>query len=155
VTQPAERRRVPRSASLTPSQVHVGPFGKLAWFPFETLIAFLLVVTGIAGLDSPEEIAPGAPLWASHAISLVYLTAGMFMLIGLWKMNIPVEVFGLVCLIGGIAISTTTEFVFHGPDAIQDALTFLAVAWAAGVRLYELAKGRVMIQIELVNDERG
>jgi len=153
--EPSERRKVSRSPSLTPSQVHVGPFGKLAWFPFETLIAFLLMVTGIAGLVSPEEIAPDAPLWASQVTSIVYIVAGICMLAGLWKMNIPVEVFGLVCLLGGVTISTTTEFVFHGPDAIQDALTFLAVAWASVVRLYELAKGRVMIQIEPVNDERG
>lgn len=150
---PGDRRKIPRSVTVTPAQVHIGRWGKLAWFPYDTLIGVLLVISGVGNLLEPEVLAPGAPLWTSIANSSILLIGGVGMLGGMWWMSNRVEVLGNICLVGGIAISTTTALVYHGRGTLKTSLVFVAVAWAVGVRINGLLKGRSLVQIEAVTHE--
>lgn len=128
--------------------VRLGPWGKLPWQPFEALIAVLLIVAGIGAFITPSPVTPNSPPVLSFIAAALYVQAGTCMFGGLWRLKVKVEMFGLVGLLAVISFTTVTSFLYEGDQPVARTVTFLAVAWAAGLRLYELLKGRRVVQLE-------
>lgn len=143
------------SSSLGVAKVRVGPWGKLPWFPFEALISVLLILSGISDLFFPNEpvVSPVEPTWFVTTVGILYLLSGISMFFGLWRMQLRLEMFGLMTLIMVIGVTTIGTLAFNGPDWGIQSIIFLTVIWASATRLYELLKGRRTVQIEPMKEE--
>lgn len=134
--------------------VQVGKLGRLPWLPFEGLIALLMVVTGTRNLFDPVRASvPGAPQSVSTFISIVYVLGGALMFLGLIRSWVRVEMFGLMCLVVGIATSTLLILSNHGADVLVDLIVFAGSALAAAVRLNQLAHRRFVVQVKVEPSE--
>lgn len=132
------------------AHIHVGPLGKIPWFPFESLVGVLAIILGVYRLLKPgSQSVPPAPDWASTTVTVSYLLAGVCMLLGLARLWVRVEMFGLLALALAFATSTALKVVFNDAEGVRDLFILAAVCMAAGTRLYELLKGRVVLQIEI------
>jgi hypothetical protein len=127
---------------------HVSRWGKLPWLPFEVLVAYLLVVLGAFNLIDPEVEVAGTQLVSERVEALTYLLSGIFMIVGLWRIWHVIELFGLVLLIVGWGLNTAAGVLSDGPEALRDVFLFLGVAAAAGTRIYQMARGRLIVQME-------
>lgn len=133
------------------SQVRFSHFGKLPWLPWEVLIAGLLIITGVSELISPEPT--NIPRFVSAPMAVVYLLSGVLTFLGMWRLWSKVEMLGLSLLIVGVFTDTSLSLLYGGAEAVEDSLVLVLAVWAAGNQLYQLMRGRVLIQIEAVDDE--
>lgn len=129
------------------AQIYKGRLGKLAWAPFEALIGMLMVRSGASRLLG-EPLAPLAPEWLSILGGAIYLIGGLCLLVGMWRMALQVEIAGHVALILGTTVVTSVGFIYEGSDIFADFVVFIAISWAAGTHLYQLARGRIIVQLE-------
>lgn len=132
------------------AHVHLSRWGELSWLPYQALIGMLMIISGLSKiLPSGEPIMPLSPYWLSAIAGVIYLFGGSCILVGMWRSNIPIEVVGHVLLVMGVLVVTSVGFLYEGPDIFSDFLIFISVAFAAGTRLYQLARGRTVIQVEV------
>lgn len=132
------------------ARMHVGPLGKITWFPFEALVALLAIILGTYRLLTPgSQSVPSAPDWASTLVTVAYLVAGVCMLLGLARLWIRIEMFGLFALALAFGTSTALKVVHGDVEGVRDVFILAAVCLAVGTRLYELLRGRVVLQIEV------
>lgn len=128
----------------------LGKLGKLPWFPYETLIGLLVLISGLSELLKPDptERGLGEPQWLETMIAGLFLVTGLLLLLGLWRSSIRTELTGQFMLILTVVISTTDTILYNDRGALEAELLLIAVIWAAGVRIYEVARGRILVQIE-------
>ena len=129
-------------------RIHLGPFGKIPWLPFEALIGFLMILAGVGDLIAPEAILLERLSWIATVVDAAYALGGVAIVVGLWKLWVKVEMIGLLCLIWATLLTVVTDLIMDAPDLFKDTLVFVMVSWAAGVRIFELLKGRVLVQLE-------
>ena len=133
----------------TVAQVKLGRWGKLAWFPFQTLIAILLVITGVENVVNPGHTTiQKAPLLGVRTVGVLYLLSGVLMLLGMWRHWVRVELVSLLLVVIGFVIWLVMGFLYDSEKSLQQALVFLPLTWAAVVKGRELLEGRTTIQLE-------
>ncbi len=129
------------------ARIHLSRFGKLPWFPFEVLIALLMVLSGVRNLIEPEAVLPAAPAVAAYVSPAIYVLGGLAMLAGMWRLWLRLEMAGLVFLVLGVSNTLALSLIYGGPEVLVEFLVFLPVAWSAGTRLYQLLRGRELVQL--------
>jgi hypothetical protein len=121
--------------------------------PWETLIAVLLVLGGITEIVEPGAVVSVAnPRWVALTISIVYIAAGVAMLLGLWRAWLRIEMAGLILLLVVEVGRTGAAIFYDSPRLSLVVVTFVAVCWAAGLQLYQLFQGRVVVQVEAIDE---
>ena len=141
-----------RKARDQVTRVRVRPQGKLhklGWFPYQTALASLLVFAGVTDLIAPEvaEIPVGQPLWIGPLVASLFVVAGVLQLYGLGRSLSRIEIVGHALLVTAL-LTSTTAVLLYGDRPLQAEIVLLIFGWAAAVRIYELLRGRFLVQVE-------
>lgn len=136
----------------TVGQVRLGRWGKLGWFPFQTLIAYLLIQSGVTSLLDPASTdIKKAPAVAVMTVGAFYVVSGVSILLGLWRGWWRAEMAGLGALMIGFTVTLLMAIGYRSGQSFEQALLYGPLAWAAGTRALALLRGRTTIQLERVD----
>lgn len=130
-----------------------GKAGKLTWLPYEVVIALLVTMAGIFRFFDPIVSESVKPLWLTTAISILYISSGLMMLFGLWKMNLRAELAGSLLLVNAVLTGTLAAYIFGEERLLQSNVSFLIVLLGVTIRVYQVLKNRRIIQIEILDSE--
>ncbi len=127
-----------------------GRLGKIAWLPGEAFIGYLMIVSGLGRLFGTELLSPASPLALARLVGGFYLLGGLLTLLGLVvKKTRQVEMGGLVCLVAGIVVTTTTGLTYHvGVELFKDIAIFGGVAAFVFTRMRTILRNRYVIMVE-------
>jgi hypothetical protein len=124
--------------------------------PFESLIAFLAVVSGglallnVGGLSADALSAELHVGWLVTLVQTLYLVSGLALFIGLGLGRRDLEAFGLVTLAAVEVIRSVGLYAFVGFEILV-AVSYVfnaAIVLTCAVRLHTLTKGRATIQAD-------
>jgi hypothetical protein len=130
-----------------------GGWAHLSTLPFESLLAGLVVVSGIAGLLHYGVIDPiGAllPEWLVVGTQGAYLTSGLLMLLGMGRGRRDIEALGLVLLStsGVIRWITYGYLLGFSPNFIVSGVFNTLIVVASVVRIKTILRGSVVHRLE-------
>lgn len=120
--------------------------------PFETAIALLLIVSGIAGVAHVGIIDPVSallPSWEAAALNWMAVVTGMLMGAGVGLAARGSEMAGLLFLLAVILCRLILYGYYLGAhaDFATTAVFDSAVIWAAVARLITLRNRQVLIRV--------
>lgn len=124
---------------------------RVAVVPFETAIAMLLAVYGVAALAGYGIIDPVAallPAWEATALSVMSVATGVLMITGTAIPHRGAEAAGLLFL---IAVITSRFLLFgyylgYGSQFVTTGVFDAGLVWAAMSRLSAVRRGLVIIR---------
>lgn len=130
---------------------------RVATVPFETSIALLLVISGIAQLSNwvtQDPMRAVLPFWEIEVINCLTLISGVFMIVGLGIAWRKVELAGLMFLLAVFAIRLLLFAVYFGinKDFAVSLVFDAAVLWAAIARIVHIFRGATVV---LVKDDHA
>jgi len=130
-----------------------------AVLPFESLIAFLVVVSGslallhVGGLGA-DALSLRLPALLNTAVQALYVVSGLAVWLGLGLVRRDIEAFGLVTLSAGVLIRSIGLFAFVGiePVVLTAYLFNAAIILTCAVRFLVLVKGQTVVLVKAVSE---
>jgi hypothetical protein len=124
---------------------------RLGTLPFEAAIGFLVIVSGIAGLfrfGVTDPLAKLLPTWENVTFDVVYLAAGLGIVVGLSRARARSEGGGLILLGAAVVVRAVVYLVAIGLDAklIVSLVFDVVILWASIRRLRSLIRGEVIVK---------
>jgi hypothetical protein len=125
---------------------------RLSVTPFETAIAWLLIVSGVASalnfgvIDPVSALLPG---WEAAALSVMSAVTGGLMLAGAGIPHRGAETAGLV-LLCGVVLARFLLYGFYlgfGSNFAVTGVFDVAIVWAAAARLVTIARREVLVRV--------
>lgn len=130
-------------------QVAIGRWGRLSWFPFEVFVGFLLIVSGATYvLDPASADVVRAPTIAIVTVGMLYVLAGLGVVIGLWRVWVRAELAGILLLELGFVTWVLMGILYQSGNSLRHAALLVPLTWAAGTRALSILRGRYAVQIE-------
>lgn len=125
---------------------------RLSVMPFETAIAWLLIITGIAGgmhYGVTDPVAALLPAWEATLLSAMSGVTGALMLAGAGIPHRGAEAAGLLFLCG-VIVSRFVLYGFYlgfGPSFAVTGIFDTALVWAAVARLAMIGRREVLVRV--------
>ena len=125
---------------------------RLGILPFETAIALLLIISGVAQLTHVGLIDPVGvllPAWEAMAFGWVTIGTGLQMMGGMAIASRRAEMAGLLLLIAVISSRFLAYAIYLGFDTrfVVTGVFDAAIIWAAITRLLTVRRGDTLIRI--------
>lgn len=120
--------------------------------PFESAVAALLMITGIAGLGHYRTIDPVTallPAWEAAFLSAMTVLTGVLLLAGSGIPHRAAETAGLLFLTGVIISRFLLygAYLGYGQDFAVTGVFYATLVWAALARLLTIRRGQVVVRV--------
>ncbi|HEY2455584.1 MAG TPA: hypothetical protein VGI71_23815 [Scandinavium sp.] len=135
------------------------PFRLATIAPFETAIAVLLIISGIAQIahwGSTDVVLDALPFWEADIFNVVTVIAGVMIATGVMTAVRRIEMAGLLLVLAVFAsrfILFGDLFGFVDSAFAETGIFYAAVVWAAIARFRMIRRGDTLVRIR--NEQRG